>query len=82
MFNPESLGSAQALSGIAAPLATGLIGWGATARSLANSKLNVKRLSCLKDGIELCRAHTGPGCPKLWTEFWRVLHRDAGVDIA
>jgi hypothetical protein len=80
MLNPEMQSSTQALTGIAAPLTTALIGWGVTARSLSNSKLNVKRLSCLKDGIELCRANSGPGCPKLWTEFWRVLHRDAGVD--
>jgi hypothetical protein len=62
------------------PLAIGLVGWGATARALALVKPNVTRLTSLKDGLELCRGVPGTGCPRLWTEFWRVVHRNAGLD--
>jgi hypothetical protein len=70
------------LIGIGAPVFTFLIGWAATARQLASSKPNVARLTCLKDGLELCRSKNEPGCSRLWTEFWRIVHRSAGLDPA
>jgi len=74
--------STEALVALGAPLVTGLFGWGVTARQLSASKPNVTRLTCLREGLELCRSKGGAGCPKLWTEFWRVVHRNAGVDVA
>jgi hypothetical protein len=61
---------------------TSLIGYGATARQLAISKPNVERLTCLKDGLELCRRKNEQGCSRLWSHFWRVVHQQAGLDSA
>jgi hypothetical protein len=68
--------------GVGTPIITFLIGWAATARQLASSKPNVARLTCLKDGLELCRSKNESGCSRLWTEFWRIVHRSAGLDPA
>lgn len=71
-----------ALAGAGSVLVTGLIGWGVTARQLSASEANMKRLNSLKDGLDLCMSKAGAGCPLLWTEFWRVVHRSAGLDTA
>ena len=70
----------QVLLAIGAPLVTGLIGWAVTARQMSASQINLARLAALKDGLELCRGKTGAGCPRLWAEFWRIVHRNAGLD--
>ncbi|MEO8659009.1 MAG: toll/interleukin-1 receptor domain-containing protein [Bryobacteraceae bacterium] len=72
----------QFLAGVGSVLVTGLIGWGATARQLSASEVNIQRLNSLKDGLDLCMSKAGAGCPLLWTEFWRVVHRSAGLDTA
>lgn len=82
ILNPGMEAGSQAVAAVGSPLVTGLIGWGATARQLSASRLNVGRLTCLKDGLELCRGKSGEGCPRLWTEFWRVVYRNAGLDTA
>ena len=80
-LNPNLQGSVSALSAVGFPLITGLVGWGVSAKQLSASQLNVTRLTCLRDGLELCRTTPGAGCPRLWTEFWRVVHRNAGLDV-
>jgi hypothetical protein len=79
---PEIDATTQVLAGVGSVLVTGLIGWGATARQLSASEVNVTRLNSLKDGLELCMGKSGAGCPRLWTEFWRVVHRKAGLEAA
>ena len=79
-LDPEIVGSSPVPLVIVAPLTTALLGWGVTAPSLSKCKLDLERLTCLKDGLELCRTRANPACEKLRIEFWRVLHRNAGVD--
>jgi hypothetical protein len=66
----------------ALPCVMGLAAWGATAGTLARSKPNLERLFHLKGALDLCSHHRGSGCPKIWAEFWRTVHRNAGVDTA
>lgn len=63
-----------------ASLFMGLIGVSATAKEYSRSTLAIQHLTGLRNGLELCRARRSQGCVKLWTEFWRVMHRSAGLD--
>jgi hypothetical protein len=66
---------------VAAPLVTGLVGWSATATSLAHCGRKLEQFELLRDGLEACRARTIPGCSRLRENFWNMMQRqtsDAG----
>jgi hypothetical protein len=67
---------------VAGPLVTGLVGWSATATSLARCRRKLEQYELLHDGLEACRARTIPGCSRLRENFWNMMQRqtsDAGV---
>lgn len=83
LLNANSAAETLAIEAVGGSLVTGLIGWAATAGALSAARLNVTRLTYLRDGLDLCRRkREDTGCPVLWKEFWRVAHRNAGIDTA
>ena len=58
------------------PLISTLIGWGATERDRAASHDSIKKLTFLKDGLQLCRSVINPNCGKLHAKFWRMVGQD------
>lgn len=59
------------------PLVTFLTAWGATAKDWGSCREHLKRLACLKDGLEMCREVRDPGCGRLRAKFWRMVEREA-----
>ncbi|MBZ5649008.1 MAG: toll/interleukin-1 receptor domain-containing protein [Acidobacteriia bacterium] len=62
---------------VGVPMITGLIGWGATERDRAACRDSIKKLSYLKDGLQLCRSVINPNCGKLHARFWRMVEQDS-----
>jgi hypothetical protein len=64
---------------VAAPLVTGLVGWGAAAPSLAQCSRKLEQFELLRDGLEACRARTIPGCSGLRANFWKMMLRQTNA---
>jgi len=62
------------------PLVLGLVAWATTAPALAKTRPVVERMFHLRGALAVCCSSGGDGCPKIWAEFWRTLHQNAGID--
>jgi len=70
-------GQSKIILAVSVPVITTLIGWGATERDRAACHDSIKKLSYLKDGLQLCRSVVNPGCGKLHARFWRMVEQDS-----
>ena len=73
----------MALAGVlvGAPLITELIAWSVTAAPLAQCERKLEKYEMLRDGLEMCRMRTGPGCKTLREKFWEIVLRQTS-DLA
>jgi hypothetical protein len=58
---------------IAAPLITALIATGVTAKAFGSCQRRLEKYAVLRDGLEMCRHRTAPGCSALNKKFWEIL---------
>jgi hypothetical protein len=70
-------GQSKMILAAGVPVITALIGWGATERDRAACRDSIKKLTYLKDGLQLCRSVINPGCGKLHARFWRMVEQDS-----
>lgn len=77
--NPPPLVLAAVFVG--APLMTEAIAWGVTATPLALSERKLKGFHALRDGLEMCRARSGPGCTDLRDKFWEMVQSQVGDPV-
>jgi hypothetical protein len=62
--------------GFAIPL---LAGWGVTAKGLSRIGKKVEQFEVLREGLEVCRSRSHPGCMKLRQHFWDMMVRNAAA---
>lgn len=61
----------------AAPLVTGLAGWGATWRSFVQAQNQLRRLEVLQDSLDVCMEAESEHCREIWQAFWRYVETRA-----
>jgi hypothetical protein len=64
---------------ISMPLVTALIAWSVTHAELSACRRKLQRDHVLRDGLELCRARTGPDCRRLREKFWEIVLEQANA---
>jgi hypothetical protein len=52
-------------------------GWGVTAKGLSQIGKKVEQFEVLREGLEVCRSRSHPGCMKLRQHFWDMMVRNA-----
>ena len=67
---------------VSAPLFTELIAWGVTAAPLGSCKRKLEKFEMLRDGLEMCRQRTAPGCKALNEKFWEIVLHQSGDPAA
>ena len=67
---------------VGAPLITELIAWGVTAAPLGLCRRKLEKYEMLRDGLEMCRQRTAPGCTALNKKFWEIVLRQSGDPAA
>lgn len=81
-FGQELPGLVLASVFVGAPLIMELIVWSATAAPLALCERKLEKYEMLRDGLEMCRMRTGPGCKTLREKFWQIVLRQASDPTA
>jgi hypothetical protein len=69
---------ANVMLALGTPTITALIGFAATAREWTGCHDNKKRLTNLRDGLELCRNMLNTQCNRLLEVFWKTVEESAG----
>jgi hypothetical protein len=62
--------------GVAIP---SVAGWGLTARGLSSLSQKVEQFEVMREGLEVCRSRSHPGCVKLRQHFWDMMVRNAAA---
>lgn len=77
-FVPDSQSLALLAVFVAAPLITELIACGVTTRRFGLCQRRLEKYAVLRDGLELCRHRTAPGCSALNKKFWEIILSGSG----
>lgn len=68
-----SMASGWAGALAAAPLATGLAGWGATWRSFVKAQNQLSQLEVMRDSLHVCMNADSEHCRQIWQAFWNYV---------